>query len=605
MTEARKAAYLSPLIRELCYSLDPELMTEFERTDGRMNGPNSQALLDRPLGSWNPDLHEVDEAQAMDVDEEEYQNGDTSPSLAQAQSEEVDDQVAWAQQFEEADAESLERLRTTYSAVGAFPFTPSAPEAASSADLLPKFAKGAIRITRTPNRQLRNTPNTIRLDEICRKESLQSMWMTSFLIAEAEIFPFLPFNGSGPHSQRDAPVYISREIDADMMRKVLAKGLGEDSIKPTVPLKDLGLLSPVLAGMYEDLCGKDCRMIYPWASGICHSKAMVIEYKECLLVCITSSNLMRIDLELGDNAYWIQTFPRLRPDQQHDEHETEWRLFDHMEALGAHDFLDRVREKFDFSACRVELFTSVPGTKKGSQLEEYGILRLAKLVREIVPSKEERKKLAIEVCAGSIGKLSPAWVAQALHFLTGGKPSRAFPMLDSLNTPQPATELTIVYPSVENVKRCDPDAIQAASNIGCSLNGTDYAGWLGAPSWIRSYFHEYISKDRGRLFHLKQLIWLSPSTSSTSPPPLIAFGSANFSQAALGVVERLRNGEAKITMNNFELGVVVRGKDWVEMLERGSQWEDGITYKRAAPRYASGAKPWNSPAWTKKAGEEL
>lgn len=100
-----------------------------------------------------------------------------------------------------------------------------------------------------PNRQLRNTPNTIRLDEICRKEALQSTWMTSFLIAETEIFSFLPFYGSGPHASRDAPVFVSREIDADSMRRVSAHQLGEKTVKAKVPLKDLDTLAPVLAGM--------------------------------------------------------------------------------------------------------------------------------------------------------------------------------------------------------------------------------------------------------------------------------------------------------------------------------------------------------------------
>lgn len=274
-----------------------------------------------------------------------------------------------------------------------------------------------------------------------------------------------------------------------------------------------------------------------------------------------------------------------------------------MEALGASEFVDRVRGKFDFSAARVHLFSCEPGTKKGRRLEEFGVLSLAKLVRELVPSQEQRKQLRVEVCAGSVGVLKPAWIAQTLHFLTGGDPLRSFPSLENPSAPQPSTRLKIIYPSVDTVKRCDPDAIQAASNIGCSLNGEEYAGWLAAPSWIRDYFHEYVSTDSGRLFHLKQIIWLAPSTSASSPPPLIAFGSANFSEAALGVVKRLQNGEATIAMKNFELGVVVKGKDWVEMLEKGSQWEDGITYKRSAPRYAQGARPWNSPAWARK-GEQ-
>ena len=124
---------------------------------------------------------------------------------------------------------------------------------------------------------------------------------------------------------------------------------------------------------------------------------------------------------------------------------------------------------------------------------------------------------------------------------------------------------------------------------------------------IRSTFaeasHRYISKDLGRLFHLKQFIWERQSTRDdpSSPPALVAFGSANFSTAALGAVYRLANGQPVLRgMANMECGVLMTGKVWLDLLEEGSKWEDGVTYVRPASRYASGSVPWNSPAWVKK-----
>lgn len=311
-------------------------------------------------------------------------------------------------------------------------------------------------------------------------------------------------------------------------------------------------------------------------------------------------------------TWWIQAFPRITSGEHH-EHDTESRLFDHAEKLGAGEFLQRVEGKFDFSACRVHLFTSEPYVKSGNEVREHGMLRIAKIVRKLVP-EEERSQLGIEVAAASVGVLKPAWIRQAMHFLLGG--GNRFPEMTDLSTRAPSTLPKIIFPSDDIVKACDPDAIQvryafprrlslsssltlfidqqAASNMGCALNNTE---WLDAPAWVRGLFHEYYSKDRGRMFHLKQIIWTRPSSSPWTLPRLIAFGSANFSQAALGTVRRLEDTSPTIKMNNYECGIVVTGEDWVRMLEPGSSWEDGITYERPAPRYAAGVTPWNSPAW--------
>lgn len=127
---------------------------------------------------------------------------------------------------------------------------------------------------------------------------------------------------------------------------------------------------------------------------------------------------------------------------------------------------------------------------------------------------------------------------------------------------------------------------------------------FNATQLIGDLADRYVSKDFGRLFHLKQFIWLPKGASSSTPPALIAFGSANSSQAALGSIFRLGkdgNGDAVVRgMGNFECGVAMTGEVWIDMLAEGSKWEDGITYDRNLSRYCPGDKPWNSPAWVKQ-----
>jgi hypothetical protein len=131
--------------------------------------------------------------------------------------------------------------------------------------------------------------------------------------------------------------------------------------------------------------------------------------------------------------------------------------------------------------------------------------------------------------------------------------------------------------------------------MGCHTNGSN---WLNADPALRALFHNYESKDRGRLCHHKDILWLSDSGETLY---LFAFGSANLTIPALSEVERLRKGALKLDgLNNFEIGVVIEGKDLAGMLERGSKWQDFVTYERPARGYLSTDKPWNAKAWIAK-----
>lgn len=163
-----------------------------------------------------------------------------------------------------------------------------------------KYRNGAIRMTATPNRLRQNVPNTVRLSDFCRKEAYTSLWASSFLIDPA-LFKNLAINGSGPHAIRDAPTWISRDVNSDGMRRILALRRGA-KMRGNVTEKNLEEVASDLADMYRDEFGPNYRAIYPWSSGIVHSKMLMIEYPDCLVVCITSCNLMTIDVELGDNV---------------------------------------------------------------------------------------------------------------------------------------------------------------------------------------------------------------------------------------------------------------------------------------------------------------
>lgn len=154
-------------------------------------------------------------------------------------------------------------------------------------DLFGPFKDGAVRITRTPGRI--NDPNSFFLGDVIRKEAVVSALLTSYLIAEPELFPFLPIAGSGPHSRRKAPVFVIRDLGADHMRGIIALQDGAKTLTSKVSKANHDAVSRRVAELYREEFGENLRVCHPWTSGIAHSKIVVVEYERYLLVVITSS----------------------------------------------------------------------------------------------------------------------------------------------------------------------------------------------------------------------------------------------------------------------------------------------------------------------------
>ncbi|GAA6030559.1 hypothetical protein JCM8097_006206 [Rhodosporidiobolus ruineniae] len=521
---------------------------------------------------------------------------------------------------------------------------------------LAKYRNGALRITRTPGRKASGARNCIELGDVLKKESMLGAFISSFLFEDDFFQHHLPIEGSGPHSRRDVPLYISRDRHGDPLLGVACVKLGVEppnEKKRKLTKADGNRAVQALPELWQRMVGSNYRAIYPYASGCVHSKVMVVRYPGFLLVVITSSNTMRIDMELGDNHWFIMAFPKLRKRDRGRMPTTEFErdLLRHMEQLGCPDeYLDTLAGCYDFSAAKdkVELVSSVPGTQKGDDADEYGALRLASLVKRTMERSKKDKhrardvnrefrqgRVELEICAGSVGTLDVEWVKRLDWALkgrdgrkkcTGGEVEDLVKAIDEEEKKVRGKEVpswTIVFPTKKNVKACDESVRQAASNIGCSIHTAKFPE---TDPRIKAMFHDYLSKDAGMLFHQKFYLWLSvpkdksqssaPSSSSSPPPPpyLLYLGSHNLSRAAWGHIEpdNRKSGVvaphgAKLTgLNNYELGVVVRGEDVMGMLEEGSEsWEEIVTYERPAKKYEEGDTPWNSPAWVDEARAEL
>ncbi|KAI3331033.1 tyrosyl-DNA phosphodiesterase I [Ustulina deusta] len=457
-----------------------------------------------------------------------------------------------------------------------------------------KYGNGAIRITRTAGRK--HAKNCVNLQDVIHKEHLESACIYSFFIAEEELYEHLPLS----HTSGGIPIYIGRDPNLDSSTVQTASVLAGIKVRERMSRKQLDSLRPTLQQLHSQKYGQNLQTFYAWGSGSCHSKILLLVYPTFLRIVITSCNMMSIDTELGDNQWYIHDIPKRPSPSTRPPAGFEADLLSHMEALGTPKaFIDSIRGKYNYSTVKVHLITSVPGTCSGEKAERHGLLRLRRIVKQMdlkLPEKDNAEELQLEICTASVGSLNARWL-NGFYDCALGK--------DTLSTHDGARDvpkLKLFYPTMQDVNNADEVARDAASNIGCHTRP-----WNKAPVEIKSIFHHYESKDRGKLFHQKLILAYNPRD-TTQLPYYVYIGSANLSQSAWGVLEHDKRGNEPtsdkklIKLSNFECGVLIPGHLIGDLLETGTEsWQDGIVpHVQTARAYdLSRDKAWNDYRWTK------
>ncbi|KAJ7219705.1 tyrosyl-DNA phosphodiesterase-domain-containing protein [Mycena haematopus] len=396
-------------------------------------------------------------------------------------------------------------------------------------------------------------------------------------LREIETWFFLPFE-KGLNPQPHVQIYVGRDLSMDSVGKEFAgctrKFPKGDEFNHIVKCAQDG---------YRDKYGANFHAFYPtMKSGCAHSKIMVLVYPDFLRVVITSANL--------------HDFPRLAENTEYKEKPFEWHLRRHVKELGCPiEFVDKYLKPgvFDFSAAKVYLVTSRPGSFSGDEAKQYGQLRLRDVVRRKIFKRYSEAnpppEMEFEICVGSVGHLENEGVVKTFLDSCAGN------LQESIEG-KPA--LKMVFPTSGDVELDMPGAGNISSHIDwASLDGTN-------SEFLKDVFHRWQSKDRGCLFHLKTILALRAGQPKRTPLYMYT-GSANFSLNAWGaVVPERRNRVIADTgaterverIVNFECGVVVKGQDIARMLETG-KWEDIVPYERPteANRYREGERPWRVP----------
>ncbi|KAJ7120179.1 tyrosyl-DNA phosphodiesterase-domain-containing protein [Mycena epipterygia] len=455
-----------------------------------------------------------------------------------------------------------------------------------------KYQGGALRLTRTPGR---NHVNTVSLGDLIDPNGLSCAFVFSFFIENDYLFQHFPFKTSANHREH-CLVYMGRDISMDPV----AVGRRPKSAA------DFNDVVEAAQREYSETYGRNFRAFYPRmpGSGCAHSKIMILLYPDFMRVVITSANLMQLDAVIGDNTWFIQDFPRLSSDAAEEYEETQFErdLIQHLEDLACpEEFLDMylTTSTFDFSAAKVHLVTSKPGSFSGAKAENYGQLRLRCIIRdEILSDFTVLPKMNFEVCVGSVGRLEAKDVVKNLLESCAGGRQRS-------KAGKPA--LNMVFPTYYDVQNSN---VPGVGNISSHIN---WKALKPSAAFLKDIFYHYQSKDAGCMFHMKSILALE-ADKPDAPPLYMYVGSHNFSINAWGRVleEKRPNVAGKgaylrlANLANIECGVVVKGGDIAGMLET-ADWQDIVPYVRpsAANKYKEGERPYKAPPPPKDSNSPL
>ncbi|KAJ3205448.1 hypothetical protein HDU82_005192 [Entophlyctis luteolus] len=306
-----------------------------------------------------------------------------------------------------------------------------------------------------------------------------------------------------------------------------------------------------------------------------HIKLCILFYDSYLRVVISSANLVKYDWDTLENVVWMQDFPRItskRSLASNDGTTSETShdfssqclgerfrrdLIDLLRDMEAGEWVWRGLDEFDFTQCSARLVVSRPGKFGGDDLRRYGIGRLSSIASEMGVERSAEYDLMYQT--SSLGSLNPTWLTD-FESAAGGN------LLASSTSTSSHPSLKIIYPTVETVQ---------TSRLGA--NGAGTITWQ-RKSWVSSsaahhLLRDSVSKRTGALSHCK-IIVCSNATGLDGTDSVDGYyycGSHNFTMSAWGTVSKSKGTRMHLTVNNWELGVIVSRKEAVIPFETGSK----------------------------------
>jgi len=407
------------------------------------------------------------------------------------------------------------------------------------------------------------------------------------------------------HQVRGAPLYLNRLLDADVagpafcelsLQDVFEHHPSNDAQPPREVLianfmVDLAFLMdecpslrqvPVLTVLVgDDGCGcntaaMSCREKrgletrvhkppLPLQWGTHHSKLALLLYDDCIRVCVRTFNDLFADVHCKSQALYVQDFPaRSAPSGQHGEVSSDADAFGidfktqlkrYMRCCGGFD-PDRL-DRYDFSTAAVAVVASSPGYHTGSEIEEWGHMRL----RRLLSSSNSLLQQWVDgnpdqglICQfSSLGSTTPKWLQEFHSSLTGAAVPRT-PSSSSVLRPQ----LHLVAPTVSQVRDSGEGWTAGASIPIRSSNLKSHLlqywrRWGPAVHTVKHSAPWAARRASVAMPHVKSFCRFRVRPDRSAELAWLYVGSHNLSKAAWG---ELQKGGAQLCIRSYELGVL-------------------------------------------------
>ncbi|ORX51710.1 phospholipase D/nuclease [Hesseltinella vesiculosa] len=306
--------------------------------------------------------------------------------------------------------------------------------------------------------------------------------------------------------------------------------------------------------------------------GCFHPKLMLLFYEGSMRVVIGSANLVSepYDYNELDNVVFIQDFPE-RPSTDPPCGINDLPQF----ARDIADLLDRMQvprsvkqtlAKYDFSKAKAKIVASVSGVFEGDDdYKKFGHPRLATVIEQIGAADPLRPP-RVEMQTSSLGAMTVQYLNELYTSFSGRDPYDNPAMRKMYKKPTSLPPINIVFPTWQTVER---------SKLGPPGAGTIFLSsehWA-KPTFPKSVMCDAISHRSGTLMHTKHVTFVY----------VMSCRSHNATAAAWGRLTLSKEKLPKLTMSNWELGVVLP-------MDKNSEYPS--PYVRPAPKYRSDQQPW-------------
>lgn len=344
-----------------------------------------------------------------------------------------------------------------------------------------------------------------------------------------------------------------------------------------------------------------------------HMKFIILFYEDRLRLMILSGNLVDYDWRRIENTAFIHDFPRLKNDEKDTTSEygkQMRRVLSSLSVPAGHHAM-RMMESYDMSSdCEAKIVASIPTftpVAGWAAIEELGIGRLGLVVREILGDK--MLEVDVEAQGSSMGSYSPRWLQQ-FHLIctgadykkhlplpAGAKAVKAWASATKCKESEQWPPIRLLFPTDSWVKTQSVEGVNGALTFFGKKKVSIEKGFI-------KLLHQPVSLRGNIMMHHKAIVAIKKGceyAAHSDEKDLVGWaymGSHNLTQAAWGNISSgKKGGEVQLSINNWELGVVVPISS--NDLKESQQYlpenmkASIITWKRPVEKYKESDVPWD------------